>query len=94
MQQIYFYSVIFGMGVVCSITIMMFLTNFTSNPRKMPNYLSDVHYLQVRDDYSIYSITSDRLKGATDHQNGKTGKKRNSIEGNFLVGSRLEITLF
>lgn len=84
MQQIYFYSVIFGMGVVCSITIMMFLTNFTSNPRKIPNYLSDVHYLQVRDDYSIYSITSDRLKGATDHQNGKTGKKRNSIEGNFF----------
>lgn len=72
------------MGVVCSVTIMMCLTNFSSKPRKMPNYLSDVHYLQVRDDYSIYSVTEDRIKGATDHRNDKMGKKRNSVEGGFL----------
>lgn len=73
------------MGVICSITIMMFLTNFSSNPRKIPNYLSDVHYLQVRDDYSIYSVTAERLKGLADHRNDKMGKKRGSFEGIILL---------
>lgn len=73
------------MGVLCSIAIMMFLTNFSSNPRKIPNYLSDVHYLQVRDDYSIYSVTSERLKVIADHQNDKMGRKRNNIEGIYQL---------
>lgn len=82
MQQIYFYSVIFVMGVMCSITIMMFFTHFSSsNTRKVPNYLSDMHYLQVRDDYSIYSLASEQLKDITDSQSHKMGKKRNSVEG-------------
>lgn len=78
MQPIHFYLCIFGMGVVCSIAIMLFVTTFTTNARKVPNYLSDVHYLQVRDDYSIYSLASDGMKGVADD---KYGKKRNSVEG-------------
>lgn len=81
MQQIYFYSVVFVMGVMCSITIMMFFTHFSSNTRKMPNYLSDMHYLQVRDDYSVYSLASEQLKDVTDSQGHKMGNKRNSVEG-------------
>lgn len=84
MQQVYFYSVIFVMGVVFSLTMMLFLTHFSPAARKIPNYLSDVHYLQVRDDYSIYSLTSDRLKGLNDRSNDKIGKKRNSVEGIFF----------
>lgn len=60
---------------------MMFLTNFSPNTHKIPNYLSDEHYLQVRDDYSIYSLTSDRLK--SDSKQNKFGKKRNSVEGKY-----------
>lgn len=77
MQQIYFYSIIFVMGVVSSISIMLFFTRFSPGSRKIPNYLSDVHYLQVRDDYSLYSITSEQIKEAADQR----GKKRNSVEG-------------
>lgn len=79
MQQIYFYSIIFVMGVMCSITIMLILTHFSPNPRnKLPNYLSDVHYLQVRDDYSLYSLSSD---GAAAYDHHHENKKRNSVEG-------------
>lgn len=81
MQQIYFYSVIFVMGVMCSITMMLFFTHFASNTRKIPNYLSDMHYLQVRDDYSVYSLASEHLKDVTDSQGHKMGKKRGSVEG-------------
>lgn len=82
MQQIYFYSVIFVMGVVCSITMMLFFTQISWNTRKIPNYLSDMHYLQVRDDYSVYSLASEQPKDVTDSQGGhKMGKKRNSVEG-------------
>lgn len=84
MQQVYFYSVIFVMGVVCSITMMLLLTHFSPTARKIPNYLSDGRYLQVRDDYSIYSLTSDRLKVLADYPNDKYNKKRNSVEGIFL----------
>lgn len=84
MQQIYFYSVIFVMGVLCSITIMLILTHFSPNSRKIHNYLSDVHYLQVRDDYSIYSVSTD---GGVDLQHEKFTKKRNSVEGKRLFGN-------
>lgn len=47
----------------------------------MPNYLSDMHYLQVRDDYSVYSLASEQIKDVTDSQNHKMDKKRNSVEG-------------
>lgn len=63
--------------------MMMFLTHFSLNTRKIPNYMSDVHYLQVRDDYSIYSLTSDGLKA--DSINDKVAKKRNSVEGMTLM---------
>lgn len=65
------------MGVASSITIMLLFTRFSPGLRKVPNYLSDVHYLQVRDDYSLYSITSEQIKEAADQR----GKKRNSVEG-------------
>lgn len=87
MQQIYFYSIVFVMGVMCSITMMMFFTHFSPNARKIPNYMSDVHYLQVRDDYSIYSLTSDGLKA--DFKNDKVAKKRNSVEGMTLLNRSL-----
>lgn len=44
--------------------------------------MSEVHYLQVRDDYSIYSLTSDRLKDDAEHR--KSNKHRNSVEGKYL----------
>lgn len=72
------------MGVISSITFMLFLTRYSPSPRKIPNYLSDVHYLQVRDDYSLYSVTSEQLKAATDTQN-KRDKRRNSVEGMQLT---------
>lgn len=59
---------------------MLFLTRYSSNSRKIPNYLSDVHYLQVRDDYSLYSVTSEQFKDPTDPYD-RRGKKRNSVEG-------------
>lgn len=75
------YTVVFVMGVVCSITVMLLLTRFPSTTRKVPNYLSDVHYLQVRDDYSLYSLSSDDSKEAAIHRHDKMGRKRNSVEG-------------
>lgn len=70
------------MGVISSITIMLFFTHYSSSTRKIPNYLSDVHYLQVRDDYSLYSVSSQQLKDSAD-QHDKRGRKRNSVEGMY-----------
>lgn len=92
MQQMYFYSIIFVLGVICSITMMMFFTHYSPNTRKIPNYMSDMHYLQVRDDYSIYSLTSDRLKA--DFKHDRVAKKRNSVEGISKLNQLLcEITI-
>lgn len=77
------------MGVVSSITIMIFFTRFSPGSRKIPNYLSDVHYLQVRDDYSLYSITSDQIKEAADQRGNK---KRNSVEG-MCITFQMDMTM-
>lgn len=81
------YTVVFVLGVLCSITVMLLLTYFPTRTRRMPNYLSDVHYLQVRDDYSLYSVTTDsqNFKDATIHAKEKMDRKRNSIEGKITI---------
>lgn len=60
-----------------------------------------MHYLQVRDDYSIYSLASEQLKDVTDSRSHKANKKRNSVEGkrdfiNFhlLKVNRIQIDFF
>lgn len=81
MQNIYYNWAIFVMGVLCSLTMMLFIKHFSlTNERRIPNYLSDVHYLQVRDDYSVYSLTSKRAN-ENDEPHGKPDRTRNSIEG-------------
>lgn len=94
MQQIYFYSVIFVMGVISSVTIMLIVTKFSPTTRKLPNYLSDVHYLQVRDDYSLYSVGSDQLKNVASNQRDERSKKRNSVEGIYLNLTKFCQSLF
>lgn len=73
------------MGVLCSLTTMLFMRNFSLiNERRIPNYLSDVNYLQVRDDYSVYSLTSKRID-ENDEPHGKPDRTRNSVEGTNLI---------
>lgn len=81
MQHIYYYLIIFVMGVLCSLTMMLFIRNFSITERKIPNYTPDVHYLQVRDDYSVYSLTSQR-SNADRTFGGNADRKRSSVEGN------------
>lgn len=85
MQNIHYYLAIFVMGVLCSLTMMLIIKNFSlTKERRIPNYLSDVHYLQVRDDYSVYSLTSKRAD-ENDEPYGKPDRTRNSIEGTALI---------
>lgn len=92
MQQIYFYSLMFVMGVISSVTIMLLLIQFLPIARNTPNYLSNVHYLQVRDDFSLYSLSSDRFKNTAD-QYDTVGQKRSTVEGraSFIWNFRIEI---
>lgn len=81
MHNIHYYLAIFVMGVLCSLTMMLFMKNFSlTNERRIPNYLSDVHYLQVRDDYSVYSLTSKRAND-NDEPHDKPHRTCNSVEG-------------
>lgn len=83
MQHIYYYVGIFATGVVCSILMMNFAANIFPNERKIRNFLSDEHYLQVRDDYSIFSLAPNQL---VEHENGQ--RKRISSQRNDLEGIR------
>lgn len=83
MQPIYYYLIIFVMGVLCSLSVMVIFRNFRTTVHKIPNYMSDVHYLQVRDDYSIYSLTAQRsgLEADQTTSNNIRDKKKNFLEG-------------
>lgn len=59
MHPMYFYVIIFAAGVVCSMLMTYIAIKFVPNERK--NYMSEEHYLQVRDDYSIYSPSTNSL---------------------------------
>lgn len=62
-KQHIFYLLVFITGVLCSILAMLFMVYYMpdslSRKRKHVNYLSDEHFLQVRDDYSIYYPSSE-----------------------------------
>lgn len=57
MQHI-FYLLVFTTGVLCSFIAMLIIVYYMpdklSKQYKHVNYLSEDHFLQVRDDYSIY----------------------------------------
>lgn len=63
MRNIYFYIVIFVMGVLSSLLITFFAIRILPQQRKIQNFLSENHYLQVRDDYSVYMPTSHYFYG-------------------------------
>lgn len=64
MQHI-FYLFVFTTGVICSFVAMLimiyYMPDSLSKHRKHVNYLSEEHFLQVRDDYSIYYPNSEDL---------------------------------
>lgn len=81
MQSIYFYLITFCTGVLCSLLVTYFAIKFVPNERK--NYLSEEHYLQVRDDYSIYSPSTNNLIEEHLEQSARAKKlqKKNKDEG-------------
>lgn len=81
MQPIYFYFITFGTGVLCSLLVTYFAVKF--NPIERKNYLSEEHYLQVRDDYSIYSPSANQLIEEHLEQSDRTKKqqRKNKDEG-------------
>lgn len=81
MRPIYFYFIIFGAGVVCSMLITYFAVNFVPNGRK--SFISEERYLQVRDDYSIYSLSTNDLIEDHMEQTDQSRKlqKKNKHEG-------------
>lgn len=87
MQPIYFYFIIFGTGVLCALLTTYFVVKIVPNERK--NYLSEEHYLQVRDDYSIYSPSTNHLieEHLQHSERAKKSQRRNKEEGeNRVVG--------
>lgn len=88
MQHIYCYLIIFGAGVLCSLLTTYFAIKFVPNERK--NYLSEEHYLQVRDDYSL--TTNNLIEDHLD-QSERTNKlqRKNRDEGEICVA---KIALF
>lgn len=88
MRRVYIYLLIFAMGVVNSILVTYFMMKLSSNNRQPRNYLSDEHFLQVRDE-SVYSLVSGRSKNGKVQQR-KGDKEHYSIEGmliDFVIAS-------
>lgn len=85
MKHIYYYFIIFALGVISSLAMMYFIINYIPNERKKSNFMSDEHYLQVRDDYSIFSLTPSNLDDDGERQLRKNPKRngRSDLEGNF-----------
>lgn len=59
MPPIYFYVIVFVTGVVSSALMMLFVAYYyipssLIRERKLSNYMSEEHYLQVRDDYHLF----------------------------------------
>lgn len=79
MRRVYLYLLIFAMGVLNSLVITYFVVKFSPSNRLRRNYLSDEHFLQVRDE-SVYSLVSGRSKNGKAPQK-KIDKDRSSIEG-------------
>lgn len=79
MRRVYLYLLIFAMGVLNSLVITYFVVKFMPNVRQRRNYLSDEHFLQVRDE-SVYSLVSGRVKNAKVPQR-QVDKDRSSLEG-------------
>lgn len=81
MRPIYFYFIIFGTGVLCSMLISYFAVKFVPKERK--SFISEEHYLQVRDDYSIYSLSTNDLIEDHLEQTDRARKlqKKNKHEG-------------
>lgn len=79
MRRVYLYLLIFAMGVLNSLVITYFVVKYSPSNRQRRNYLSDEHFLQVRDE-SVYSLVSGRSKNGKTPQR-KIDKDRSSIEG-------------
>lgn len=79
MRRVYLYLLIFAMGVLNSLVITYFVVKYLPSNRQRRNYLSDEHFLQVRDE-SVYQLVSGRSKNAKTPQR-KIDKDRSSIEG-------------
>lgn len=59
MTPIYFYAVIFITGLLSSALMMLFVAYYyvpsvILHEAKKKNFMSEEHYLQVRDDYQIF----------------------------------------
>lgn len=94
MPPIYFYVIVFVTGVVSSALMMLFVAHYyipstliRRGERKLSHYMSEEHYLQVRDDFHIFDpATFDPM---SDHLVSNVQGKRKyekSAEGeqNFL----------
>lgn len=79
MRRVYIYLLMFVVGVLNSILVTYFMMKLSSNNRQPRNYLSDEHFLQVRDE-SVYSLVSGRSKNSKVEQR-KGDKERYSTEG-------------
>lgn len=79
MKSIYFYFIIFGAGVVCALLATYLTVKFTPNQRR--NYLSEDHYLQVRDDYSVYTTKKNNLFDEQQSDRMRRAEKKNKEEG-------------
>lgn len=94
MQPIYFYFITFGTGVLCSLLVTYFAVKFSPIERK--NYLSEEHYLQVRDDYSIYSPSTNHLIEEHLEQSDRTKKqqRKSKDEGMGDIDEVQQISIF
>lgn len=92
MPPIYFYVIVFITGVLSSALMMLFVaycyapSSITMRERKLKNYMSEEHYLQVRDDYQIFDPNMfDPLAEHLDVAAQSKRKTVNTAEGKFIM---------
>lgn len=90
MTPIYFYVMVFITGVLSSALMMFFVayyyvpSSITIRERKLKNFMSEEHYLQVRDDYQIFDPNLfDPLSDHLDITAQSNRKTVNTDEGNL-----------
>lgn len=91
MPPIYFYVIVFITGVLSSALMMLFVAYYyvpTANVHepRLKNYMSEEHYLQVRDDYPIFDpkLLDLSLEDHLDFTIQSKRKSSNNEEGKLI----------